>query len=611
MPSGLMNIVSYGANDLYLTGAPQITFFKIIYRRYTNFSKESIAININNLDFNKETEVTIPKIGDLLNELYLQISVPSISFLKTDLGITTTDTTTTIASNNYATITKFMKMNVEAYQIAYNNSKALGLPATVMANDIISVFGRFTSSPQTISDYKSILNSANQTYEYSWLDPAQTDISEIVNTISGDLLTDSTSWTPATIFNRLQIAINASVNVQNFFFKQVLEERNNNNNITSQNANFAWVKRLGHAIIDYVDIYIGGEKIDRHRGDWLNVWYELTGNYFQKENYAKLIGDVNNMISFDRTPKPFYNLTIPLSFWFCKQSGLALPLIALQYNQVTLNIKLKTLEECAYVEKNPDIDINNFISISDLWEDGGYNLSGTLLADYVFLDTLERKRFAQSAHEYLIERVQDMLFKNIEDDRMAINLDFRSPCKEIIWFCQKEAYVSNINNYTKCMWDNYGIRADGTGNPVKTARLEFNGYMRVRTCEGSYFNYVQPYAHHRNTPADGINVYSFGLYPEEHQPSSTCNFSRIANATLYLQFDKMAQRYHYSDIDPSTVKPIEQHVSPFPNIWKYSQPLPTQDEINDMPFTPLRIRIFAVSYNILRIIGGMGSLAYN
>jgi len=396
MPSGLINIVSYGADDLYLTGAPQITFFKLVYRRYTNFSKESISIPLDRLDFDSSIEVILPQVGDAVGELYFQFQIPAVSILKSDLDIDIENTLDTTAQDNYNTIINFMKINAQAFRVAYNDSQAVGLPPTVVTNDIIDVFSQFTSSLNTIALYRSILTIANQTLQYDWLDPSRSDISDIINNIAADLAINSTSWTNSQILSRIQLAIQTSLKVQGFFYNQLLAYKNTYQDQISQNASFAWVKRLGHSIIDYIDVNIGGEKIDRHYGDWINIWYELSGNYYQKDIYATMIGDVPKMTTFDKTQKPTYLVTVPLSFWFCRHSGMAIPLIALQYNQVSLTIKLKKIEDCAYVQKNPNIiDPFNTISLTDLWENKGYSLTGSLLVDYIYLDTIERNSLNQ------------------------------------------------------------------------------------------------------------------------------------------------------------------------------------------------------------------------
>lgn len=608
MPSGLINIISYGANDLYLTGAPQITFFKIIYRRYTNFSKESVVIPINNLDFNNTVEVIIPNVGDLLGEMYLQINVPMMLFLKSDLGIDIVDNQDTTAQNNYNTITTFMTINANAYRIALQDVNAIGLPSQIMAQDIINNISNYPNSSTIINNYNSLLLTEYEIEQNQLVFPDISNISTIINNIQNDLSNDSNSWSNGQIFNTINTAIQISIKVQGYYYAKLLQYNIEYNKSVSPNAAFAWNRKLGHCIIDHVDMCIGSDRIDRHYGEWIDVWHSLAGKQDQEELYNIMIGDVPDMITFDNTQKPSFLLTVPLKFWFCKYSGLSLPLIALKYSVVSLSITLRRIEDCGYVEKNPNLDMINMISMTDIWEDSGRSLIGNILADYVYLDSLERKRFAQSSHEYLIEQVQDMLFDNISDPKLVINFDFRSPCKELIWIVQKTAYINNDSNYKKSLWTNYGLFADYTGNPIQNAYMDFNGYTRLLKMDGSYYNYVQSFGAHSNTPQDGINLYSFGLSPEEYQPSGSCNFTNISNALLYLQFDKYAFTYNDYDIDPSisTINP-DPGTAPYPKVWNYPKVMPDSSKMLE---TTIRVRVFAISYNILRIIGGIGGIAY-
>jgi hypothetical protein len=139
------------------------------------------------------------------------------------------------------------------------------------------------------------------------------------------------------------------------------------------------------------------------------------------------------------------------------------------------------------------------------------------------------------------------------------------------------------------MWWNYSINKTGTGQSIDNASLLLNGYELAPKELGNYYNYVIPWARHSNTPSDGIYVYSFSAFPEEHQPSSTCNFSKLDSPVLSFYVNNSMFTYKLSDIDP--------------NITAGSPSDLTLD-------TSVRIRIFAITYNILRIIGGMGALAY-
>lgn len=222
-----------------------------------------------------------------------------------------------------------------------------------------------------------------------------------------------------------------------------------------------------------------------------------------------------------------------------------MPLIALQYHEVKINIEFHSL---ARVYSGTDSPV-----MSD----------ASLYVDYIYLDTDERRRFAQVTHEYLIEQLQFTGEESVSNGANKLKLNFNHPTKELIWVTRAlENEASTVLD-----WMNFSAN-DGSGNPTTLGKLQLNGHDRFSERAGEYFSLVQPYQHHENIPTDvGINVYSFGLKPEEHQPSGTCNFSRIDNATLQLT--------------------------------------QTVDTLGSKCF------VYARNYNVLRIMSGMGGLAYS
>ena len=379
MGGGLMQLVAYGAQDIYLTGNPQITFFKVVYRRHTNFSMEAIEQTFNgSADFGKRVTCTVSRNGDLMHKVYLQVTVPAC--------------------------------------------------------------------------------------------------------VTG------------------------------------------------------YVPNLGQALIKFAEVEIGGQRIDKHYGDWMHIWNELSQEAGKKEGYGLMTGAGSK----DAGISAETDLYIPLEFWFCRNPGLALPLIALQYHEVKINIE--------------------FSALSELTSTAGLSLSAaSLYVDYIYLDTDERRRFAQVSHEYLIEQVQFTGDESVSSVSNKIKLNFNHPCKELVWVVQRDASGVEKFDYT-----------DASGlNPVLIAKLQLNGHDRFSERMGRYFNLVQPYQHHTNVPKTGINVYSFGLKPEEHQPSGTCNMSRIDNATLQLTL--------------------------------------TSETVG----ADAKVRVYATNYNVLRIMSGMGGLAYS
>ncbi len=380
MGGGLMQLVAYGAQDVYLTGNPQITYFKVVYRRHSNFAMESIEQTFNgNPDFGRRVTCTISRNGDLINRVYLQTSLPAVTI---------------------------------------NDPNATG---------------------------------------------------------------------------------------------------------------FRWIDSIGH-----------------------------------------FIGQLPESLRVQRRAQPQTRLYVPLQFWFCRNPGLSLPLIALQYHEVKVNIQFNDLS-------------NLYISDAD---PGPLSLPDTSLwIDYVYLDTDERRRFAQVQHEYLIEQLQYTGEESITNSSYKSRLNFNHPVKELIWTVQLDEIAETYHEWTNYTTEPCGIVDDqfldvtviqehtyggeNAVNPVYAAKLQLNGHDRFQARDGKYFNLVQPYQHHTNIPdSPGINVYSFGLRPEEHQPSGTVNMSRIDNATLLLQ------------LDPAVVNGA-------------------------------KLRVYALSYNVLRIMSGMGGLAYS
>uniref|UniRef100_A0A6C0DVS5 Major capsid protein N-terminal domain-containing protein n=1 Tax=viral metagenome TaxID=1070528 RepID=A0A6C0DVS5_9ZZZZ len=284
---------------------------------------------------------------------------------------------------------------------------------------------------------------------------------------------------------------------------------------------------------------------DKHYGDWLQIWNELTQTSEKEAGYNEMIGNVEALTNVDPDDadnnKPAYTLYIPLQFWFCRNPGLALPLIALQYHEVKFNITFRAAADC-YIKTD---DAITSVSLSN----------ASLYIDYIYLDTDERRQFAQVQHEYLIEQLQFTGAESFSNASVKSKLALNHPCKELVWV------VAHSVRETNKAWTTYSA-SNGDG-PVVDAKLQLNGHDRFSTRKGSYFNLVQPYQHHTRIPSDGIYVYSFALNPEQHQPSGTVNMSRIDNATLMMTLD--------SDLFTSGTA---------------------------------KLRLYAVNYNVLRIMAG-------
>ena len=532
MGGGLMRLVAYGAQDVYLTGNPQITFWKVSYRRHTNFAMESIEQTFNGqADFGRRVTCTISRNGDLCYRTYLQVTLPEIN--------------------------------------------------------------------------QNMANSG----------------------VAG---------------------------------------------VTNSGVYARWLDFPGEQLISQVEVEIGGQRIDRQYGDWMHIWNQLTLTSEQQRGYYKMVGNTTQLTfitdpSFNdvdgpcesnaprqvcapRNALPETTLYVPLQFWYCRNPGLALPLIALQYHEVKINLDIRPIDECLWAVSSLECTTNKGVKVTTAYNQS--LVAASLYVDYVFLDTDERRRMAQNPHEYLIEQLQFTGDESVGSSSNKIKLNFNHPVKELVWVVQPDEnvdYCSSLEckshlfktlgaqpfNYTDAVdalpnaihsfggpsavisgqyidasgifedagandvtgtaWDyatpkfsgdeNSGVSDAGTfvlsetaldmhcwgENPVVTAKLQLNGQDRFSEREGTYFDLVQPFQHHTRNPDTGINVYSFALRPEEHQPSGSCNFSRIDNATLQLVLSN------------ATVEGTK----------------------------TAKVRVYATNYNVLRVMSGMGGLAYS
>ena len=423
MAGGLMQLVAYGAQDVYLTGNPKVTFFQAVYKRHTNFAMENIEQTVNGTAANSgRVSVTIARNGDLVGDMYVELQ------------------STATSSNTYA-----------------------GNPSCWVAEQAIAS----------------------------------------------------------------------------------------------------------------AELSIGGQRIDKHYQRWWRLYSELYLDESKKANWAKMTTAL--------TGKTVY---LPLIFFFNRNPGLYLPLIALQYHEVRIDFDLAST-------------FDSYLSTNVF----------KVYANYVYLDTEERRRFAQKGHEYLIEQVQHTGSDTVSATGSAQNkrLSYNHPVKELVW-CFNDPASDNVAtslwNFTSepgrtgivleadafsgLSANAYVPITQGTGvpllrsgingwsakkfteevvGPLSEFKLVLNGQDRFKAQKGKYFNQVQTYNHHSGCPYPGVYAYSFALKPEEHQPTGTCNFSRIDNAQVAVTL-------------PSGVASTTMHM-------------------------------FAVNYNVLRIQSGMGGLSFS
>lgn len=602
MTGGIVQLAVYGTQDIFLTGTPQITFFKVVYRRHTNFSTESIQQHfISMANFGQEMSCVIEKVGDLMNRVYLEIELPKVDLLKNSSHwkIKQQDAKNQLDQIQifYQMVYNYISVNtdilrklqilVQTNNISMDDIENILNESTFIGNLVplrkqLQIYIATSTNFDNIDELKN--NKINLIHQINRID-AQVISLSIINNINRS--GTKTSPEENALLKRREIKRTIDkmlyTEIKDFYSKiydvYVTKQKLYQSFLDgtyAENYKFAWVEELGHAIIEQIEIKIGNQVIDKHTGDWLILFNKIFITEYQRENYYKMIGNVNELTIFDDVAKNSYKLIIPLQFWFCRHTGLSLPLVALRYHDIMFTIKLKDLSKLCYVEDDPNLlDIPNIQSQYDI-----NIIDAKLYVDYIFLDTDERRRFAQSTHEYLIEFVQYNEFTDIVGKQYNAHLSFVHPTKFIIWFVQPKHYRENPTGRNKCQWNNFGTRENKTGYTMKSAHLRLNSYDRTDSMlDMVYFNYLQPYLYFNHSPTDGFNVYSFAIKPMEHQPSSSVNLSRIDDFGVVMSFDDEFM----SLINAPNVHGIE----------------------NGTYFGA-----YAMSYNIFRIISGMGGLAF-
>ena len=331
----------------------------------------------------------------------------------------------------------------------------------------------------------------------------------------------------------------------------------------------SYTNAIGHALLQELSFEIGEQEIDKQTGEWMELWsnYVVTGD--KQEAWNKMIGKVQGMSQGNANSGMVglygpLTLQVPLRFWFCKTPGMYLPLLALQYHPVRLNITLRPLNKLFIVD-NPTVtpcdQTASTVSITSM----------QLYGDYIHLDLEERRRFVSNTHEYLIEQVQYTSSYSIDTSAQTIQIpmEFNNPLRELYWMIQRDA-AANANQYFN--YTNYTIEERSQfQNLISTALLRVEGYDRFDIRMADYFRLVQPFQYHTVVPInDYVYSYSFCFRPEDVQPSGSLNASRLNTMTLQLELNMLVT--------------------------------PARGKAN--------VRIYGLNHNILRIVDGFGGILF-
>ena len=553
---GLLQLIAQGKQDIFLTGNPQVTWFKMVYRRYTNFSIDQQIIPFDSQpDFGRRITVQIPRKGDLLGPLWMEIKLPAL-YHSTE----TESVSKTVLQGSYVIsgTPSGTRLNLTSYS---------GFPTTVAS---IIYTGIVTPSD---TSYYSVWDNGSPT-----LYPSGTSITGVYDS-SGILIT---SGTVATITgfqmsaSANTAALTTGINTIQFALTTT----------SQQPKRMSYTNATAHALIQEISIEIGEQEIDKQTGEWMEIWSNYTVTQDKLQAWENMIGKIagmssGNSTSYDTTPvgngslKGPLSLHVPLRFWFCKNPGLFLPLLALQYHPIRINITLRKLQDMfmpATTTEDPCETTVKPASITSL----------VLYGDYIHLDTEERRRFVANAHEYLIEQVQYSPTISIDANAnyVQVPLEFNHPTRELYWFIQRDR-ATQFNqwfNYTNLsLGESIPLPLNGLDqqppyvNQILTALLRIDGFERFDERTADYFRLVQPYQYHTNVPVgDYVYSYSFALRPEDIQPSGSMNASRLDSISLHLQMD-------------NTVTPVRGNSS---------------------------VRVYGLNHNVLRIVDGFGGILF-
>jgi hypothetical protein len=332
--------------------------------------------------------------------------------------------------------------------------------------------------------------------------------------------------------------------------------------LSTTGESVAYVNSIGHALIKEISLTIGEQEIDRQTGEWMEIWSSLTTTESQKFGFYDMMGKVDGF-SQPTLVGPL-KLYVPLQFWFCKNPGLYLPLLALQYHPVRINITFRPLQECFWTP-------NVIVDCTDVTVKPAHITSLTLYGDFVYLDVDERRRFVSTAHEYLIEQIQytSQIAIPPSSQSIPVPIEFNHPIREFIWVLQRQAVINNKEwfNFSSLSVNETGVRTD----ILATAVLQLDGFDRFQVRDAPYFRLVQPWQRHTTIPSDDyIYCYSLALRPEELQPSGSMNASRIDSIVLQITTDQ------------TTIPAIGNST----------------------------IRVYATNHNVLRVVDGFGGVLF-
>lgn len=456
MGGGLMQIITSGTNDLSLTGNPQITFFHTVYRRYTNFGKKLIEVSFDNSpNFNTTSYINIPKNnGDLISKFILKIKLPKInlSYLNTLLSTPQNNTTINDYTVYYSYYITFLNNLKNIVRLFFNKCDNI-----VGYLTYIQDLKKYILDYLNIDEYSQFFGSINYFYNNSIFSSNKKYNIELYTNaslftiVNDELIYVYEKMTDSIVsYQGFKFTIQKNISILDDLNVKLYDIVKSSNDDSSSSVKFCWVNKIAMYLFNSIDLYIGSNKIYSLSDTYINNYSELY--YKNIELYDRIIGN-NIWINKFNTMINDEILYLPIPFWNLSNFGLAFPLISLQYNSLQMRINTKKLFECIRLDIGSNIKATND-EILNLLTDNldkimETDLEITLLNELIYLDLIERNKFARSAHEYLIEQVQQIKFNKISSNNNTIQLDIFHCCKDMFWFVQKVSKPQDIFDKNK------------------------------------------------------------------------------------------------------------------------------------------------------------------
>jgi hypothetical protein len=643
MSGGLIQLVISGKEDSSLTHNPEITFFKKVYKRHTNFSLEIKEIySDQQANYGEIISFTLDN-ADMVHRCFIQIDLPTLAF--NDQSITDTNylnwkVNTLSRLNNQiqkwnTLYTNFSNL-ISIELILYQQIQQLFLADNLSLNSIKDTVIRFNNTYKNqLETYSNLVNESIYT---------QINMSSYLLNINKllcytDILPNNNYISLNTIIANINNQYKLIYQYLNYYNSNLLIAQNNYNTLNSNNINFAYNQYLGNFYFTNFDLEIGGQVVEQYSADQFHIYQYHHLSEDQQNNYNQMIGHVPELYNFNNIIKPSKKLLIPLNFWFCRKAGTSLPLVAMRNTSVNINLTINKLKNLIYfvdyeteynnllkltilkldtdIKPNTDLnytnytyDVNsqnityylsniNYTALSLIYTSlktddinyilntygtnennnnvmylnnwiyfkndlinnptlmnkiGGYenyidynyllnfvpNPNITLLCENIYLDDVERNKFASSKLEYVIETFNENIFDIPNIATFDGNLSLDKPCKYLKWFIQPKTFLLGLSNYSKVTpylfdYSNYFKNNFFISQNIYLNQVELlNVYLNP-----SFYSYVLGYKTLNRILPNGVYYYNFALFPEDTNPSGTANLSIISEKKIRFIMDPL------------------------------------------------------------------------